>query len=295
MKKDQPTPGRRSVLRTAACLGAVATVGLIASEQVRRPGKKPVPTPAPTAAPAAGPTVAAGPPHGLPQAGARPRKASAYRLQPMAGYAAPVLRRPAPPVRTSPFLKVADVGRALVLTFDDGPDPRYTPAILKTLRKHAVQAMFFVCGEMATNNRDLLREMADDGHVVGNHSWSHPRIPDLPPSRIRRELGRTSEVVERTLGEAPLWYRAPYGAWNRLSFEIGAELGMEPLGWTVDSHDWTEPGTAAIVRRVLDGAAPGVIVLSHDAGGERSQSVAALRRYLPELLHDGYRITVPRR
>ena len=183
----------------------------------------------------------------------------------------------------------------MALTFDDGPDPQYTPEILSTLREYGVQATFFVCGEMAKDNRDLLREMADDGHAVGNHSWSHPLIPKLPPSRIRDELGRTSEVIEKTLGSAPLWYRAPFGAWNKHSFEIGAELGMEPLAWTVDTLDWTEPGTKVIVRRVLDGAGPGVVVLSHDAGGNRSQSVAALRSYLPDLLDAGYRLTVPRR
>ncbi|MFC8459318.1 polysaccharide deacetylase family protein, partial [Streptomyces sp. NPDC057242] len=198
-------------------------------------------------------------------------------------------------VRQRPFLWVAGAGRSMVLTFDDGPDPRHTPAILDTLRRHDCRAMFFVCGEMAVENQDLLRRMAAEGHVVGNHSWSHPLIPELRPSLIRDELGSTSEVVERALGTAPLWYRAPYGAWNRHSFEIGAELGMEPLAWTVDTLDWKEPGTDSIVRRVLDGAAPGVVVLNHDAGGDRSQSVAALRRYLPELLDAGYRITVPRR
>ncbi|MGW4856637.1 polysaccharide deacetylase family protein, partial [Streptomyces sp. NPDC004288] len=239
-------------------------------------------------APAAGP--AAGP-----QARAARLNPSAYRLQPMTAYAPPAFRRAVPPVRQRPFLSMSGVGRSMVLTFDDGPDPRYTPGILETLRQYDCRAMFFVCGEMAVDNQDLLREMDADGHVVGNHTWSHPLIPKLKPSRIRDELGSTSEVVERALGTAPLWYRAPYGAWNRHSFEIGAELGMEPLAWTVDTLDWTEPGTGPIVRRVLDGAAPGVVVLSHDAGGDRSQSVAALRRYLPQLLDAGYRMTVPRR
>ncbi|WP_254709800.1 polysaccharide deacetylase family protein [Streptomyces lunaelactis] len=279
MKKDQMLRGRRSVLRIVACLGAAATAGLLVSERAQTPGR-----------PAAPRTVG-----GPPAAAAPPAKASVYRLQPMTAYTPPRFRRAVPPVRRRPFLRMSGAGRTMVLTFDDGPDPRYTPGILSTLREYDVRAMFFVCGEMATDNRDLLREMADAGHVVGNHTWSHPLIPKLPPSRIREELGRTSEVIEKTLGTPPLWYRAPFGAWNRHSFEIGAELGMEPLAWTVDSRDWTEPGTRTIVRRVLDGAGPGVVVLSHDAGGDRSQSVAALRDYLPELLGAGYRITVPRR
>ncbi|MET9436325.1 polysaccharide deacetylase family protein [Streptomyces sp. NPDC006551] len=279
--------GRRAVLRIAAALGATATVGVFAAEHAATPVRPKGAAPEPVAAPDGGP--AAGP-----QSGARLRPSS-YRLQPMTAYAPPAFRRAVPPVRQRPFLRMSGVGRSMVLSFDDGPDPRYTPEILATLRRHGCRAMFFVCGEMAVENQDLLREMAADGHVVGNHSWSHPLIPKLRPSRIRDELGSTSDIIERTLGTAPLWYRAPFGAWNRHSFEIGAELGMEPLAWTVDTLDWKEPGTASIVRRVLDGAAPGVVVLSHDAGGDRSQSVAALKRYLPELLDAGYSITVPRR
>ncbi|MGW1510830.1 polysaccharide deacetylase family protein [Streptomyces sp. NPDC002394] len=287
MKKDEMLIGRRAVLRLAAALGATATVGVLAADRFAAPE---APT-APLGAPGAG---HAGPAAG-PQAQAARLRPSAYRLQPMTAYAPPAFRRALPPVRRRPFLSMSGVGRSMVLTFDDGPDPRYTPGILETLREYDCRAMFFVCGEMAVDNQDLLREMDADGHVVGNHTWSHPLVPKLRPSRIRDELGSTSEVIERALGTAPLWYRAPYGAWNRISFEIGAELGMEPLAWTVDTLDWTEPGTGTIVRRVLDGAAPGVVVLSHDAGGNRSQSVAALRRYLPQLLDAGYHITVPRR
>ncbi|KDQ71099.1 polysaccharide deacetylase family protein [Streptomyces halstedii] len=280
MKDDQISASRRTALRLALGLGAATAVRLIAADPAGtpvRPGGEPAP-------PAAGPSA---------QAGAA---TAPYRLRPMTGHAPPRFSPGPPPVRTRPFEEMPEPGRdAMVLTFDDGPDPLYTPDILATLRRYQVRAMFFVCGEMADGNRDLLREMAADGHVVGNHSWSHPLIPKLSRRRIRDELGSTSDVVEETLGQAPLWYRAPYGAWNRNSFEIGAEMGMEPLAWTVDSLDWTTPGTDTIVRRVEEGAAPGVIVLSHDAGGDRSQSVAALRRYLPSLIEDGYRPTVPHR
>ncbi|MCI4042249.1 polysaccharide deacetylase family protein [Streptomyces sp. TRM75563] len=279
MKSDHTGPERRTLLRVALGLGAATAVHLIAADPASTPSR-PARTP---------PAAAAGPPG---QVRGRP---SPYRLDPMTANTPPRYRPARPPVRTRPFEHLPELGHSMVLTFDDGPDPRYTPGILATLREHSVRAMFFVCGEMAEGNADLLREMADDGHVVGNHSWSHPLIPKLSRSAIRDELGRTSEVVDRALGTAPLWYRAPYGAWNRNSFEIGAELGMEPMAWTVDTLDWKTPGTGTIVRRVLDGAAPGVVVLSHDAGGDRSQSVAALRRYLPRLLDSGYRITVPQR
>ncbi|MEU0099908.1 polysaccharide deacetylase family protein [Streptomyces sp. NPDC006267] len=282
MRRDHPRPERRTALRVALGLGAATAVHLIAADPASTPSRS---------APVADtpPAAAAGPPANV------RRRPSPYRLDPMTANTPPRFRPGRPPVRTRPFEHLPELGHSMVLSFDDGPDPLYTPDILATLREHRVRAMFFVCGEMADGNPDLLREMADDGHVVGNHSWSHPLIPNLSRAGIRDELGRTSEVLDRALGAPPLWYRAPYGAWNRNSFEIGADLGMEPMAWTVDTLDWKTPGTGTIVRRVLDGAAPGVVVLSHDAGGDRSQSVAALRRYLPRLLDSGYRITVPHR
>ncbi|MFJ9029613.1 polysaccharide deacetylase family protein [Streptomyces sp. NPDC102274] len=281
MKKDQMIPGRRAVLRIAACVGAALTTRLLTAGQAQTPGSPAAPPPA-TGAQAV-------------SRAAPPVKPSAYRLQPMTEGAQPRYRRPLPPVRKTPILEMPELGRTMVLTFDDGPDPDYTPGILRTLRRYDVRAMFFVCGETADTHRDLLREADGDGHIICNHTWSHPLMTALRPSRIRDEMGRTSQVVEDILGYPPLWYRAPYGAWNRYAFEIGAEMGMEPLAWTVDTLDWETPGTDTIVRRVVDGAGPGVVVLNHDAGGDRSQSVAALRRYLPRLLDDGYRIAVPHR
>ncbi|MET9850366.1 polysaccharide deacetylase family protein [Streptomyces ossamyceticus] len=281
MTKDQMFTRRRLLLGGAALLGAAGVAGttaLLTGEE--------------SAGPARGAATAAGP-------GARPAfKPSTYRLQPIAGYGAPPVRRrtlvPAT-VRSRPYLRVDGRGRTMVLTFDDGPDPRYTPDILRILRKHDVRAMFFVCGEMVDRHKDLLRAMADDGHAVGNHTWSHPMLPNLSRSRIHAEMSRTSEIIDKAYGEPPLWFRAPYGAWNRATFEFGAELGMEPLAWTVDTLDWRAPAAATIADRVEKGAAPGVVVLSHDAGGDRSQSVRALSAYLPELLDSGYRITVPQR
>ncbi|OSZ56598.1 oligosaccharide deacetylase [Streptomyces pharetrae CZA14] len=267
---------RRALLAGAAAVGAAGTAGLFGLGT----GEEAVRATAP---------AAPGPP------ARRPLKPSAYRLQPLTGYGPSRAAPGRTPVRRRPLLSVSGLGRTMVLTFDDGPDARYTPDILDTLRAYDVRAMFFVCGEMAAASPDLLARMADEGHVVGNHTWSHPLLTRLTGARIRTEMERTCDVIEDVYGERPGWFRAPYGAWNRAAFRIGAELGMEPLAWTVDTLDWTEPGTRTIVDRVTDGAAPGVVVLSHDAGGDRSQSVRALRSYLPELLDAGYRITVPHR
>ncbi|GGZ83649.1 polysaccharide deacetylase family protein [Streptomyces echinoruber] len=278
MQKDQLLTRRRALLAGAAALaaGAAGTAGLLASTGSPDP-------PARSTGPAAG------------AAARRALKPSAYRLRPLTGDVPPRAVPPPVPVRRAPLLRMAGRGRTMLLTFDDGPDPRCTPHILDTLARYDVRATFFVCGEMADWNRDLLARMADEGHVVGNHTWSHPLLTGLSRSGVRSEMERTSDVVEEACGERPQWFRAPYGAWNRTVFQLGAELGMEPLAWTVDTGDWAAPGTRAIVDRVENGAAPGVVVLSHDAGGDRSQSVRALRSYLPWLLDSGYHLTVPRR
>ncbi|MGI5379850.1 polysaccharide deacetylase family protein [Streptomyces sp. CA-251387] len=282
MTKDQsltrPLTRRRALLAGAVAAGAAGTAG-IAGVIATLAGEEPVRP----ALPATGPQ-----PH-------RALKPSTYRLEPLTGYGPPRVAPRRPLVRHRPFLRVSGRGRTIVLTFDDGPDARYTPHILDTLRDYDVRAMFFVCGEMVAENKDLVARMADEGHVVGNHTWSHPLLTRLSRARIRAEMERTCDIVEETYGERPAWFRAPYGAWNRATFQLGAELGMEPLAWTVDTLDWMSPGTRTIIHRVEHGAAPGVVVLSHDAGGDRSQSVLALRTYLPELLDSGYFVTVPER
>ncbi|MEU1300450.1 polysaccharide deacetylase family protein [Streptomyces shenzhenensis] len=276
MKKDQTLMPRRGLLTGAAAMGAAGTAGLFLTGCTDT-------APARPGAPAAGP------------GGRTAVKSSTFRLQPLTGDGPPRAVPARTPVRVEPILRMSGTGRRMLLTFDDGPDRAYTPHILDTLAKYGVRATFFVCGEMAQANRDLLARMADEGHVVGNHTWSHPLLTELSRARIRAEMERTSEAIEQGYGEHPRWFRAPYGAWNRAVFRLGSEMGMEPLAWTVDSLDWTEPGTRTIIDRIEHGAAPGVVVLSHDAGGDRSQSVSALRRYLPRLLDDGYHLTVPRR
>jgi peptidoglycan/xylan/chitin deacetylase (PgdA/CDA1 family) len=276
MQKDHLLTRRRMLLAGAAALGAASTAGaLVAGGAEDGAGTAAAPAPGPQARQALRP--------------------SAFRLQPLTVDGPPRAAPRGLKVRNEPILQISGRGRRMMLTFDDGPNPEYTPHILDTLAKYGVRAMFFVCGECVVDNRELVARMADEGHVVGNHTWTHPLLTTLDRKRIRSEMKRTSDVIEDAYGERPQWFRAPYGAWNRAAVQLGAEMGMEPMAWTVDSTDWTTPGTRTIVDIVENGAAPGVVVLSHDAGGDRSQSVQALREYLPYLLDSGYQMTVPRR
>lgn len=220
--------------------------------------------------------------------------ASDYRLDPFTGDSAPSSpRRPPVPVRPAAARTLRGTGRRIALTFDDGPHPTHTPEILRILRQYDTRATFFVIGENAFSHPTLVHAIAEDGHLLANHSWSHPQLDLIPATQVRTELGRTCDLLERLLGAPPRWARAPYGAWDRPSLEICAELAMEPLGWSIDTDDWTRPGQEAISQAVLRGAHSGGVVLTHDGGGDRSQTVAALRFYLPRLLDRGYTMVQP--
>ncbi|PBC79971.1 polysaccharide deacetylase [Streptomyces sp. TLI_235] len=136
--------------------------------------------------------------------------------------------------------------------------------------------------------------IADRGHHIANHTWSHPDLRGIPDAKVRDELLRTSDLLGTTTGRTPTWFRAPGGDWSDASLRICAELGMRPMGWSVDPQDWARPGTSLITQRVLQTIGPGSIVLNHDGGGDRSQTIAALRTYLPVLLDEGYRFTAPK-
>ena len=229
------------------------------------------------------------------EAGPRPGPApveaglrQAYRLRPLTGDSAMGAHPFHPQVRTHAELTLPGPGRAIALTFDDGPHPDYTPRVLSVLRTYQVPATFFVIGENAAAFPKLLHDIAAAGHVVANHTYTHPRLPSLSTARIRSELGRTSEVIERVLDAPPRWCRAPYGEWDTRSLRVCAKLGMEPLGWSLDTNDWARPGTARIQKAVTRGVEPGSIILQHDGGGDRSQTVRAVSQYLPRLLDQGY-------
>ncbi|MDH6115354.1 peptidoglycan/xylan/chitin deacetylase (PgdA/CDA1 family) [Kitasatospora sp. MAP12-15] len=193
----------------------------------------------------------------------------------------------------------------MALTFDDGPSPQYTPQVLDVLRDNGVHATFFVCGDNIGLYPDVLRRIAAEGHTVGNHSWSHPDFVDLSDDYVRDQIQRTQDAVENVVGRAPVLFRAPYGNFTDSTLSICADLGLRPISWSVDPTDWANPGTDTIINRVLAGAATGAIVLNHDGteggdddppagtGGDRSQTVAALTSYLPQLISAGYTFTTP--
>ncbi|MFU8872826.1 polysaccharide deacetylase family protein [Micromonospora sp. SL4-19] len=175
--------------------------------------------------------------------------------------------------------------RQVALTFDDGPDPRYTPQVLSLLRQFRVRASFCLIGENAQKNPDLVRAIVADGHTLCNHSWNHNlSLGKRSPADIRADLLRTNAAIRAAVPDAPIvWYRQPGGMWTYSVVSVARELGMTSLHWSVDPSDWQAPGAPRIAAAVTSRAAAGSVVLLHDGGGNRQGTVEALRRILPDL------------
>jgi peptidoglycan/xylan/chitin deacetylase (PgdA/CDA1 family) len=168
--------------------------------------------------------------------------------------------------------------KQVALTFDDGPTTKHTPEVLAILRQHKVRATFFVLGENAARLPRLLRRIVEEGHLVASHSWDHPKHGSL--ADWRAQLERTDEAI-RKAGVTPApYYRPPHGKLTRAVRQVCLERAQTIVLYTLLSSDWTRPGTAALVKQVVGVSAAGGIVVLHDGGGERSQTVAAL----PEII-----------
>ncbi|MFI6648384.1 polysaccharide deacetylase family protein [Streptomyces sp. NPDC050529] len=186
-------------------------------------------------------------------------------------------------------------GRTLALTFDDGPNPTDTPQLLKVLRKHHVKAVFCLWGDHVKEHPELVRAIVAGGHTLCNHTMRHEDLATWTPERIRADLAATNAGIHRAApGVRIPYFRAPYGSWGQ-SPEVANVLGMQPLGWRLAIGDWEPPGTDELVRRIKEGITPGAVLLMHDGGGDRSQTVAAVDRIVPELRSQGWRFERPAR
>jgi peptidoglycan/xylan/chitin deacetylase (PgdA/CDA1 family) len=177
-------------------------------------------------------------------------------------------------------------GSAMVaLTFDDGPQPTWTPRILDQLRAAGIKATFCLIGKQVKANAALVRRMVAEGHTLCNHSWSHDlNLGKRTEAEIRADLQRTDAAIHAVVPNVPIrYFRQPGGAWTAGEVRVIKAMGKVPLGWSVDPWDWANPGVDQIVSRVLSHTTPGAIVLLHDGGGDRSQTSTALRRILPAL------------
>jgi peptidoglycan/xylan/chitin deacetylase (PgdA/CDA1 family) len=183
----------------------------------------------------------------------------------------------------NPFRLNGPRNRKLVaLTFDDGPGP-YTASVIRALVRNKAKGTFFVLGQNIPGWERQLQRQLGWGFEIGNHSFSHPQYPSAG------QLSMTTQRIKRATGFTPCLFRPPYGAVNRSLIGRARSLGMMSINWDVDPQDWSTPGSGAIYSRVVNNVRPGSIVVMHDGGGPRGQTVAALPSIIRTLRARGYR------
>ena len=178
-------------------------------------------------------------------------------------------------------------GKRVALTYDDGPSP-YTPAFLRELRKLGVPATFFVIGQQVSANASLMRSILRSGSMVANHSWNHPDM-GRGGAAASSQLREGNAAIRRATGFTPCLFRPPYGSTSADLVNRANAQGMTSVLWSVDPLDWRTPGTGSIVSSVLRQTSGGAIILSHDGGGPRSQTLAALPQIVRTLKGRGYK------
>jgi peptidoglycan/xylan/chitin deacetylase (PgdA/CDA1 family) len=198
-----------------------------------------------------------------------------------------------PPPAGHPQFYVHEGDKAIALTIDDGPSSKYTPQVLALLAQYKIQATFCMIGQSADKHASLVAEVSAAGHLVANHTWTHPNMSKMTLAQVTAEIERTNDAITKGGAKQPVLFRAPGGNWSPTVFQVCAQLGLRPLDWSVDPRDWSRPGADHIVDTVLGHTHTGSIILEHDGGGDRSQTVAALTRFLPQLLAKGYRFVQP--
>ena len=172
--------------------------------------------------------------------------------------------------------------RKIAITFDDGPHPSYTAQLLDGLKQRGIHATFFVTGEHAELHPDIIKRMADEGHLIGNHTYSHIQLTRKNREKFREELIKTNEILKEITGEEVQYVRPPYGSWDK-SFE--KELNMFPVLWTVDPLDWSSRNVGRITEKIVSKTGENDIILMHDY---YDTSVTAALQAIDELMEEGY-------
>lgn len=225
-------------------------------------------------------------------------KRSAERV-PSSAPRSPSASAPATPAHVSDAIthESEAPGKAVNLTIDDGPEPIWTLKVLDVLKKYDAKATFCIIGSRAKEYPELVKKVVAAGHRLCDHSVDHNTAMDQRSESYQRQqvLDAQKMILDAAgPGTRVLYYRAPGGAFTPYSREVAASHGMRPLGWNVDTRDWTNPGVERIVDAVHQGLSDGPTILFHDGGGNRSQTVAALDRILPWLKSQGYVFGYPR-
>ncbi len=176
--------------------------------------------------------------------------------------------------------------KEIALTFDDGPNAKYTPQVLAILAKEKIHATFFLIGKNAEKNPNLVKQIYQEGNVIGNHTYSHPRLTKISSGKIKGEVEKTRDIVKEITGQPTVLFRPPYGLFDS---RILAELAIRKFDvamWSIDSRDWAKPGAKVIEKNILNKVRSGSIILCHDS---HDQIVQALPEIIEKLKAQGYK------
>ena len=192
-------------------------------------------------------------------------------------------QKTAPLTSQSPLLD-KDCSKCIALTFDDGPGI-YTNKLLSYLNGYKAKATFFMIGPNAQRYPSIVKRVFDNGHQIGNHTWSHPSLPGLSPEQVQKEISSTNNILQGITGVKPTTLRPPYGATNAAVQRVVSNLGMSSILWSIDTRDWADRNSNIVCNRAISNARPGAIILMHDI---HQTSVEAVPCILQNLSSQGY-------
>jgi peptidoglycan/xylan/chitin deacetylase (PgdA/CDA1 family) len=198
------------------------------------------------------------------------------------------------------FSGLARPSRQTALTYDDGPNDRHTLRLLEVLARHNVHATFFLIGRHIRQRPEIVREIVQGGHVVGNHTFTHPLLTFKSETEIKRQFAECRAALEDAVGEPSNLFRPPFGGRRPAVLRVALNLGLEPIMWSVTGYDWNAPPASVIERRVANQLRGGDVILLHDGGhkqlgADRSQTVIATDHLITRYKAEGYEfVTIPR-
>jgi len=173
------------------------------------------------------------------------------------------------------------------MTFDDGPDPKWTPKVLDILKKHHIKATFFLLGERANRYPEIVRRIQNEGHEIGSHTYTHSDGYNADDQKIRDELIRTDKTIKKITGSPPKYFRPPFGFFNYRYFRIAEDLGYKIILWSFDVGDWNNLSAEELTNKLTSQAMGGSIILLHDKGENKQALISALRKAIKQLKAKG--------
>jgi peptidoglycan-N-acetylglucosamine deacetylase len=180
---------------------------------------------------------------------------------------------------------------SVYLTFDDGPHPQTTPYLLELLESHGIHATFFLIGKNCSRHPELVKQIHEAGHTIGNHSFNHLLLPTLPTKQLEQEIEVTNKLIEQVTGKAPELFRPPFGLMDYRAASILKELEMTAVYWGSVSDDWSNPGQHRIVRRVMWRVADGSLIVLHEGSHLGKQTTGAAGEIIRRVKNLGYHFT----